>query len=226
VNLSIRRTLKVVFWCILSLTAICLEAQDLVPPNSAVRSDVNTRIGPLHNVILYAPLPVYPPIALQQRFTGHGVYAIDIVNGNVEDVRVVKSTGHKELDEAAIVAFRQWRFRPHSIYKTVIPVDFRLTSTQTLHKAFPTAKAIAIFAPKPEYPLEARARRWGGSGVVMLDVDVETGKVIAAHMSKSTGHQILDESALSAFGQWRFQPGKAAPHVKIPINYSVAGATY
>jgi protein TonB len=216
VNLSIRRTLKVVFWYIFSLTAICLEAQDLAPPNSAVRSDVTTRIGPLRNVILYAPLPVYPPIALRQRFTGRGVYAIDIVNGNVEDVRVVKTTGHKELDEAAIVAFRKWRFRPHSIYKTVIPVDFRLTRSQ----------AIAIFAPKPEYPLEARARRWGGSGVVLLDVEVETGKVIAAHMSKSTGHQILDESALSAFGQWRFQPGKAAPHVKIPINYSVAGATY
>jgi TonB family protein len=92
--------------------------------------------------------------------------------------------------------------------------------------AFPGAKAIVIYAPKPEYPGEARLKHLTGSGIVMLDVDVPTGRVTNARMLKSTGHWILDNSALDAFRKWRFQPGKAAPNVKIPINYSMTGTTY
>jgi TonB family protein len=87
------------------------------------------------------------------------------------------------------------------------------------------ARAIAIYAPKPDYPAEARARHLTGSGVVMLDVDVATGEVMSAHMLQSMGHKILDDAALDAFRKWRFKPGKAAPHIKIPIRYSMNGTT-
>jgi TonB family protein len=90
---------------------------------------------------------------------------------------------------------------------------------------FTRAKAIAIYAPKPDYPAEARARHLTGSGVVMLDVDVATGEVMSAHMLQSMGHKILDDAALDAFRKWRFKPGKAAPHIKIPIRYSMNGTT-
>ena len=89
----------------------------------------------------------------------------------------------------------------------------------------PSAKAIAIYAPKPEYPAEARLKHLTGSGVVVLDVDVPSGRVINARMLQSTGHWILDNAALDAFRKWRFQPGKAAPQAKIPINYSMTGTT-
>lgn len=91
--------------------------------------------------------------------------------------------------------------------------------------AFPGAKAIAIYAPKPDYPAEARARHLSGSGVVILDVDVPSGRVTNARMLQSMGHKILDDAALDAFRKWRFQPGKAAPNVKIPIRYSMTGTT-
>jgi TonB family protein len=71
----------------------------------------------------------------------------------------------------------------------------------------------------------ARAKHWGGSGTVLL-VENKTGEVTSARMLKSMGHQILDEAALGAFGRRHFEPGKAAPDVKIPISYSVTGATY
>ena len=90
----------------------------------------------------------------------------------------------------------------------------------------PLAKAVAIYAPKPEYPAEARARHLTGSGVIMLDVDVATGRVTSARMLQSMGHKILDDAALDAFRKWRFQPGKAAPNVKIPIRYTLTGTTY
>jgi len=90
----------------------------------------------------------------------------------------------------------------------------------------PLAKAVTIYAPKPEYPAEARTRHLTGSGVIMLDVDVPSGRVTNAGMLQSMGHKILDDAALDAFRKWRFQPGKAAPNVKIPIRYTLTGTTY
>jgi len=89
----------------------------------------------------------------------------------------------------------------------------------------PSAKAIAVYAPKPEYPAEARARHLTGSGVIMLDVDTASGRVTNVRMLQSMGHKILDDAALDAFRKWRFQPGKCAPNVKIPIRYSMTEKT-
>jgi TonB family protein len=89
---------------------------------------------------------------------------------------------------------------------------------------FTGPKAVVIYAPKPAYPLEARSRHLTGSGVVIVDVDVPTGQVTNARMLQSMGHKILDDAALDAFRKWRFRPGKAAPQVKIPINYSMGPA--
>ena len=75
-----------------------------------------------------------------------------------------------------------------------------------------------INAPRPDYPLEARARHWTGRGIALVEVDPKTGYVTAARMLKSTGHVILDNAALSAFMRWRFKPG-SPKQVHIPINY-------
>ena len=81
-------------------------------------------------------------------------------------------------------------------------------------------KALAIYAPAPAYPIEARARHFTGSGIVLLRVDTKTGYVIGTQMLKSTGHVILDNAALSAFTQWRFKPGTVR-QVRIPIHYTM-----
>lgn len=88
------------------------------------------------------------------------------------------------------------------------------------------AKAVAIFAPKPEYPYEARSRHQTGSGVALLSVDTASGNVTDASMAQSIGSPILDNSTVSTFRRWRFQPGKCAPKVKVPITYTMAGASY
>ena len=88
------------------------------------------------------------------------------------------------------------------------------------------AKAVAISAPKPDYPYEARSRKITGSGVALLSVDVATGSVSDASMAQSIGNPILDNSALSAFRRWRFKPGACAPKVKIPITFTMTGAAY
>jgi TonB family protein len=88
------------------------------------------------------------------------------------------------------------------------------------------AKAVAIFAPKPEYPYEARSRHQTGSGVCLLTVDVASGNVTDATMAQSIGSPVLDNSTTSTFRRWRFRPGAAAPKVKVPITYTMTGASY
>ena len=88
------------------------------------------------------------------------------------------------------------------------------------------AKAVAIFAPKPDYPYEARSRHVTGSGVAVLTVDTASGNVTDASMAQSIGSPILDNSTVSTFRRWRFQPGKCAPKVKVPITYTMTGASY
>ncbi|HEX4639470.1 MAG TPA: TonB family protein [Chthoniobacterales bacterium] len=88
------------------------------------------------------------------------------------------------------------------------------------------AKAIAIFAPKPEYPYEARSRHVTGQGVAVLSVDTASGNVTDASMGQSIGNPILDNATISTFRRWRFAPGKCAPKVKVPITYTMTGASY
>ena len=79
-------------------------------------------------------------------------------------------------------------------------------------------KALAIYAPAPDYPIQER--HFTGSGVVLLQVDPKTGYVIGAQILKSTGHVILDNAALSAFTRWRFKPGTVR-QVRLPIHYTM-----
>jgi TonB family protein len=86
-------------------------------------------------------------------------------------------------------------------------------------------RALALNAPRPEYPYEARSRRAMGSGVAKLTVDATSGFVVVATMEQSTGVPILDNATLSAFRRWRFKPGTPGT-VRIPITFNLTGAWY
>src|SRR5262249_44117716 len=81
---------------------------------------------------------------------------------------------------------------------------------------------LLIYAPRPAYPYEARSKQLTGSGLVLLNVDPSSGNVTSAQMLKSTGHKILDDSALEAFRQWVFRAGSVRK-VRIPINFTMQG---
>jgi periplasmic protein TonB len=87
-----------------------------------------------------------------------------------------------------------------------------------------SAKALALNSPRPEYPYEARSRHITGSGVCVVSVSAD-GTVTDATMAQSIGNPILDNSAVSAFKRWRFKAG-VAPKVKIPITFTMTGASY
>jgi TonB family protein len=76
----------------------------------------------------------------------------------------------------------------------------------------------ATYAPKPEYPSEARTRHITGSGVCVVDVDPGSGNVTGASMAQSTGNPILDDSAVRTFRKWRFKPGTVS-RIRIPVEF-------
>jgi TonB family protein len=88
-----------------------------------------------------------------------------------------------------------------------------------------SAKALAIYAPRPDYPGEARSHRITGSGVCVVSVDPGSGSVTEVSMAESTGNAILDKSAVSTFRTWRFKPRKVSK-VRIPIEFTLTGASY
>jgi TonB family protein len=80
------------------------------------------------------------------------------------------------------------------------------------------AQAIAVRAPLPEYPYQAKRAHITGSGVCMMTVDTASGNVTNAMMAESTGDGILDNVTIHTFQRWRFKPGTVS-QVRVPISY-------
>jgi len=79
----------------------------------------------------------------------------------------------------------------------------------------------AIYAPKPVYRANWAKQGLTGKGVVLVNIDKQTGNVTGARMLTSTGNQQLDGAALQAYLQWRFDPRTVAvSQLKIPIEFA------
>jgi TonB family protein len=87
------------------------------------------------------------------------------------------------------------------------------------------AKVLAVSAPRPEYPYEARRQKLMGNGVAMMVVDPVSGAVRDVIMSESTGSLVLDNATVAALRRWRFKSGTAS-QVKVPITFTMTGAMY
>jgi protein TonB len=77
----------------------------------------------------YAPRPAYPYEARARRVTGSGVCVVDVDpgSGSVTSASMAQSIGSPILDNAAMSAFRQWRFKPGTVSKVKIPITFTMT---------------------------------------------------------------------------------------------------
>jgi TonB family protein len=87
------------------------------------------------------------------------------------------------------------------------------------------AKVLALSAPRPEYPYEARRQKITGSGMAVMSVDSGSGNVTDVRMSTSTGSVFLDNAAIAGFRRWRFKPGSTST-VTCPVTFTLSGASY
>jgi TonB family protein len=107
----------------------------------------------------------------------------------------------------------------------VVPIKAQQVAGTLGTMSISSASALAVFAPRPEYPREARSHRIAGSGVCVVSVDRGSGYVTGASIAQSTGNQTLDNSAVSTFRTWIFKPRKVST-LSISFGFTTRGASY
>ena len=89
------------------------------------------------------------------------------------------------------------------------------------HWASAEVKAATVSSPQPVYPLAARKQHWTGAGDFVCQIRPD-GTVASVDVLRGTGHQVLDQAAITALQHWRFQPGKMKS-INIPIDFRMNG---
>jgi len=89
----------------------------------------------------------------------------------------------------------------------------------------PPAPAKPKGAVQPDYPEIAQQNGWEGRVIVRAHV-TESGDVDDATVSKSSGHQELDDAAVAAVKRTKFEPGTrdgkpVATWVRVPVTFSL-----
>jgi TonB family protein len=79
----------------------------------------------------YAPPPEYPREPRLNGIKGSGVcvVAVDPRSGEVIAASMEQSTGNGTLDKATVSALQKWRFKPGTVSRVRIPVEFTLSGT-------------------------------------------------------------------------------------------------
>jgi TonB family protein len=85
---------------------------------------------------IYAPRPKYPKDAQGRLTTGSGIVCMEVdeKTGLVKSAKMEKGTGNKLLDDAALQAFSQWRFKPGSARHIHCPITFWRNGSGIRHR--------------------------------------------------------------------------------------------
>jgi len=103
--------------------------------------------------------------------------------------------------------------------RTTSPVQSEAASSSIpTQLSLPAAQAMAVRAPLPEYPYQAKRANITGSGICVMTIDTASGKVTDAMMAQSTGDVMLDKVTTNTFRRWRFKPGTVS-QVRVPVDY-------
>jgi TonB family protein len=72
--------------------------------------------------VIYKPDPTIPAVAIRKGWGGtvRAILTINPKTGLVDEVKVVRHSGHPTLDAELVMTLFQWKFRPGTISKTMI----------------------------------------------------------------------------------------------------------
>jgi len=94
------------------------EMHEPLPPEpvAAVEAAAPVQIESTSSIVLYRPELRYPPRPLRRGIEGIARVGIEVgASGNVSRVWLMKSSGNRELDRAALENLNGWRFDPAAI---------------------------------------------------------------------------------------------------------------
>jgi TonB family protein len=146
-------------------------------------------------------------------------------DGHPRAVQVIQTSGSPGLDAAAVKGIQTWVAYPEWVGETAeVPVTFQapFANRPAAGSQQPDWRGYIVYAPKPEYPYEARAKHITGSGVYVLTFDND-GHVKNVQVAQTTGSAILDSSVIQAFQRWRAKPNPPSAQAKIPVTFSMSG---
>ena len=83
-------------------------------------------------------------------------------------------------------------------------------------------RSVWVYKAPPAYPREAEVARLEGTTLVKVKIATD-GTPERVEVTKSSGHQLLDEAAISAIRKWRAHKQFAGKIEQIPITFEWAG---
>jgi TonB family protein len=182
-------------------------------------------------VVEYTTPPLYSDEARGRGIQGIVTVGARVnVDGTVSDTRIVRGLGFG-LDQNALVALRQWRFRAGTragvpvTMDAEIDVEFSLRSeavNELIANDMATRVGPGVTAPRAVRVFGLWPRRPKVQGTVVLDVVLlEDGTPKIVRVLQSLDPE-LDEGAIRNFERWRFSPAmKNGRPVKVRMNAEV-----
>jgi TonB family protein len=179
----------------------------------------------------YTTPPLYSDEARRRGLEGVVVVRANIdANGRVRDARVVQGLG-AGLDQNALLALRQWRFRPGSRNGAAVSMDVAIEIGFTLRNESINAQIandmVSLVGPGVTPPqavkvVNPRSPDDRVTGTVILEVvllENGTPRIVRILRSLRTD---LDDIAVEAFAQWRFSAAqKDGRPIKVRMNAAV-----
>ena len=194
------------------------------------QADTSGSLAP-PEVVEYTTPPLYSDEARDQQVEGIVTARARVdEKGGLSAVRVVKGLG-RGLDQNALVALRQWHFRPGTrggapvAMDVEIDVAFRLRNeaiNELIANDMATRVGPGVTPPRVVRVAGLWARQPRKEGTVVLDVIVlEDGTPKIVKILQSLDPE-LDLGAVRNFEQWRFSPAmKDGRPVKVRVNAEV-----
>ncbi len=178
--------------------------------------------------LIFFPLFTLPTSAQVVENADHTIETLDVIH--VSGTAVTPASRILNFRSPTIQLQDKWmattmRLAPKFKLSKPLPRHRRILLDQTSQRANLFTPAKPVVTTRPPYPRQARERNWHGRVIVRLNIGIN-GKVDSASVEESSGHQLLDTSALQTAKHWMFQPAKNGSFpvistVKIPIHFSL-----
>lgn len=116
--------MKLRLWQLLCVASLALPCSAATParPHLTVEDWRQIRAR-----LLVYPKPDYPEVLRRVHYTGSGLFRIYFdPRGEVSGIRVLKSTGHRELDIETVKGLGHWLAKPGHKWELDLPVTFMM----------------------------------------------------------------------------------------------------
>jgi TonB family protein len=162
--------------------------------------------------------PEYPAAALAANQSGTTVlrYIVE-TDRSLRDLRIERSSGWPQLDQAAIDALGQCKGVPALVNGVAVSSYGRLT-----YNWRPSTKPSLQIdrGCTPVYPAEALRLELQGTTKLRFSV-TDSGKLSKAEIIQSSGSDLLDADAISGLVTCKFKPAQDANGASIPASFDV-----